>query len=185
MPTHIIQSRKELFQHVQNRTPSLPEIQPSTFDLPSYQQAVDRFLQDGRYRNLPPRTLAFYEYHLSGFQLFLLIKDEPFTAASFIPLVQLMVKELRDGGLAHMRGYLNLRGELRITDYGKMARITGVRVSPHTFRHTMAKMYIRNGGDPFSNKYWATHRSKWCIPTSGSLATKLESSTSVTVRWSI
>lgn len=131
------------------------------------------------------RWIAFCKMAATAICLLARLPFEPFTAASFIPLVQLMVKELRDGGLAHMRGYLNLRGELRITDYGKMARITGVRVSPHTFRHTMAKMYIRNGGDPFSNKYWATHRSKWCIPTSGSLATKLESSTSVTVRWSI
>ncbi|MFM9331572.1 tyrosine-type recombinase/integrase [Paenibacillus mesotrionivorans] len=33
----------------------------------------------------------------------------------------------------------------RIHGYGLMTKITGVRVSPHTFRHTMAKMYIRNG----------------------------------------
>ncbi|WP_245809763.1 tyrosine-type recombinase/integrase [Cohnella massiliensis] len=37
-----------------------------------------------------------------------------------------------------------------IRDYGLRAKISGVRISPHTFRHTMAKLYIRNGGDPFS-----------------------------------
>lgn len=37
-----------------------------------------------------------------------------------------------------------------IEKYGKRAKIEGVRCSPHTFRHTMAKLYLRNGGDLFS-----------------------------------
>jgi integrase/recombinase XerD len=38
----------------------------------------------------------------------------------------------------------------RLQDYGERANIRNVRVSPHTFRHTFAKLYILNGGDPFS-----------------------------------
>jgi integrase/recombinase XerD len=37
-----------------------------------------------------------------------------------------------------------------LKEYGKRAGIKGVRVSPHTLRHTFAKMYILNGGDPYS-----------------------------------
>ena len=38
----------------------------------------------------------------------------------------------------------------RISDLGKRAKITGVRVSPHTLRHTFATRYIQKTGDPFS-----------------------------------
>lgn len=37
-----------------------------------------------------------------------------------------------------------------IQGYGKKAHIQDVRVSPHTFRHTMAKFYVLDGGDIFS-----------------------------------
>ena len=38
----------------------------------------------------------------------------------------------------------------RITKYGRMANIKNVRCSPHTFRHTFAKMSVQNGADVFS-----------------------------------
>lgn len=40
--------------------------------------------------------------------------------------------------------------QIMIRRYGKTASIEGVRVSPHTLRHTFATQYILNGGDAFS-----------------------------------
>jgi integrase/recombinase XerD len=59
--------------------------------------------------------------------------------------------------------------------YGEKARITGVRLSPHTLRHTFAKMWLLNGGDPFSLQRILGHSSmdmvrRYVDMTSGDVA---------------
>jgi len=47
----------------------------------------------------------------------------------------------------------------RISKYGRMAGITNVRCSPHTFRHTFAKMSVRNGANLFDLQKILGHQS--------------------------
>ena len=51
------------------------------------------------------------------------------------------------------------RVEKIMTYYGKKAGISGVRCSPHTFRHTAAIKFLRNGGDVFSLQKMLGHAS--------------------------
>jgi len=49
--------------------------------------------------------------------------------------------------------------QTRIRKYGENAGIQGVRCSPHTFRHTFAVRFLRDGGDLFSLQRILGHRS--------------------------
>ncbi|KNZ69319.1 tyrosine recombinase XerC [Thermincola ferriacetica] len=70
-----------------------------------------------------------------------------------------LLKYISRTGLNDPEGYLFLNqdgGQLKkrtvqdnISNYAQKAGIKGVRCSPHTFRHTFAKMFLMNGGDPY------------------------------------
>ncbi|SMO92259.1 tyrosine-type recombinase/integrase [Melghirimyces algeriensis] len=47
----------------------------------------------------------------------------------------------------------------RFASYGKQARIKNVRCSPHTCRHTFAKMFVQNGGHAFTLQNILGHNS--------------------------
>ncbi len=49
--------------------------------------------------------------------------------------------------------------ELMIRRLGQRARLTGVRCSAHTFRHTFAINFLRNGGNVFELQYLLGHTS--------------------------
>ena len=51
------------------------------------------------------------------------------------------------------------RVQKMMTDYGQKAKLTGIRCSPHTLRHTAAISFLRNGGDVFSLQRMLGHAS--------------------------
>lgn len=63
------------------------------------------------------------------------------------------------------------RVEVIIKQYAQKAGIEGVRCSPHTFRHTFAISYLRNGGDVFTLQRILGHESLDMVRTYVNVAT--------------
>jgi len=62
------------------------------------------------------------------------------------------------------------RIEIIVKQYGERAGLVGVRCSPHTFRHTFAISYLRNGGDVFTLQRILGHSSLEVVKVYVSLA---------------
>jgi len=125
-------------------------------------KAMMLLMMDSGLRLSEVLSLRLCDVDLAGGELIVMGKGRkerrvPFAAVMREALKAYLKKRsrIRKGGdlvFVNRRGGRLTRRHVQITvrRYGRNAGIKGVRVSPHTLRHTFATQYIRNGGDPFS-----------------------------------
>jgi len=94
------------------------------------------YLQQVIGKGRKPRDIPFCNEVRKVLQKYLKARGELADETLFVTL---------DGSYMHVRTF-----QENLKEYGRKAGIENVRVSPHTLRHTFAKLYILNGGDPYS-----------------------------------
>lgn len=98
-----------------------------------------------RGKNGDDRLVPFQQQTRRVLRSYLKVRGDSFTDALFIS---------RDDDRISRKAVQD-----RIAKYGRMANIKNVRCSPHTFRHTFAKMSVRNGADIFTLQKILGHKS--------------------------
>ena len=84
------------------------------------------------------RRVPFAKVTRQGLEAYLAMRNRIVAPSDFLFISR------RGGGLT------SRHVQIMVKRYGERAGIKGVRVSPHTLRHTFATQYILNGGDAFS-----------------------------------
>lgn len=114
--------------------------------------AVQGYMLRCQSKRLSFRTIEWYEQELTCRTMEREVGIHPETAQHVWTYVN-KFRQVHNESEQHV--FLNRYGKpltdtgvaQTIADAGRRAGLSGVRVSPHTFRHTFAMMYLEDGGD--------------------------------------